>query len=148
EIDPLESEPEDGDSSDASNQTNQTKNEGFLSQPARKATAARMRAFIDAYTQTGHVGQSCEIAGIARATHYHKLETDEAYRRAFEQAQEQVGDLLEDAAVDRVLAGVRKQLFFQGEPVVLDGEYVYETIYDSHLHHVLLKRFKREAYKE
>jgi hypothetical protein len=130
------------------NPTNPTKNGEILSQPARKATAGRMRAFIDAYTQTGHVTRACETVGISRDTHYHKLGTDEAYRAAFEEAQEQVGDLLEDAVFDRALNGVRKQLFYQGEPVMLNGEYVYETVYDSHREHILLKRFKREAYKE
>jgi hypothetical protein len=148
EIDPPEPEPGDGDSPDSSNETNETKNGEILSQPARKATAAKMRAFIDAYTQTGHVGQACEIAGIGRVTHYRKLGTDEAYRAVFEKAQEQVGDLLEDAVFNRALNGVRKQLFYQGEPVMLNGEYVYETSYDSHREHILLKRFKREAYKE
>src|SRR5215471_15985313 len=129
EIDPPEPEPEDGDSRDSSNPTNPTKNKAILSQPARKATEAKMRAFIAAYTRTGHVGQACEIAGISRDTHYYKLKTDEAYCAVFEKAQEQAGDLLEDAVFDRALNGVRKQLFYQGEPVMLNGEYIYETSY-------------------
>jgi hypothetical protein len=119
-----------------------------LSALTKKSTPAKIRKFFDAYPTIGQVRKACEIAGISRETHYHKLKTDEAYRAAFEEAQEQVGDLLEDAVFDRALNGVRKQLFYQGEPVMLNGEYVYETVYDSHREHILLKRFKREAYKE
>lgn len=148
QIDPPEFVPEDNDSRGAPNPTNPTEIEEILSQPARKATAAKLRVFLDTYSRTGYVNQSCEAAGIARDTHYHKLETDPVYRRAFEKAQAQAGDMLEDLAVQRVREGIQKQLFYQGEPVMLDGEYVYETTYDSHLHHVLLKRFKANEYRE
>jgi hypothetical protein len=140
-----EPEPEDGNSP---NRTNRTENGEFLSQPARKATVAKLRRFLDAYTETGYVNQSCETAGIARTTHYHKLKTDPAYQRAFEEAQEQVGQMLEDLAVQRVRDGNRRLVLYQGEPVTVNGELLYEVEYDSHLHHILLKRFKREEYRE
>jgi hypothetical protein len=148
EIDPPEPEPGDGDSPDSSNPTNPTENRGFLSQPARKSTVAKLRRFIHAYTETGCVDQSCEVVGIARDTHYHKLKTDAAYQRAFEEAQEQVGQMLEDLAVQRVRNGNRRLVLYQGEPVTVNGELLYEVEYDTHLHHVLLKRFRRELYKE
>jgi hypothetical protein len=94
------------------------------------------------------VNQSCEAAGISRDTHYHRLKTDATYRAAFEEAQEQVGQMLEDLAVERVREGNRRMVLYQGEPVTVNGEFLYEVEYDSHMHHVLLKRFKREAYKE
>ena len=90
EIDPPEPEPENGDSPDSSNQTNQTENREITSQPVRKGTVAKLRRFIQAYTESGCVNHSCEVSGVARTTHYHKLQTDPAYQRAFEEAQEQV----------------------------------------------------------
>ncbi|HKD45164.1 MAG TPA: hypothetical protein VKD24_05860 [Candidatus Angelobacter sp.] len=128
--------------------TNDTETEGILSESARKSTAARLRAFLDAYAQTGRVKHACKIAGIAFKTHYRKLQSDPAYRTAFEQAEQQVGQILEDLAVERVREGNRRLVLYQGEPVTVNGEFLYEVEYDHHLHHVLLKRFKREAYKE
>jgi hypothetical protein len=106
------------------NDTNDTKSEEILSKPAHKTTAARMRAFLNAYARTGRVHQSCEIAHITHKTHYRKLESDPAYRQAFERAEQQVGQMLEDTAVERALDG------------------------DNHLLLALLKRFRPEAYRE
>src|SRR5262245_627677 len=108
EIDPPEPQPENGDSPDSSNRTNRTEKGKITSQPVRKGTVAKLRRFIQAYTETGCVNQSCEVSGISRTTHYYKLQTDETYQRAFEEAQEQVGQMLEDLAVERVREGNRK----------------------------------------
>jgi hypothetical protein len=115
-----EREPDD---SPQPNDTNDTKSEEILSTPAHKTTAARMRAFLDAYAKTGRVNRACEIARITRKTHYRKLE-DPIYRAAFDRAAEQVGQMLEDTAVERALDG------------------------DNHLLLALLKRFRPEAYRE
>jgi hypothetical protein len=147
EIDPPVPNTEDGDSLDSSNETNGTENE-ILSQPVRKKTAAKLRRFICAYAETGYVHQSCDLAGIGRTTHYRRLKSDAAYQRAFDEAQEQVGQMLEDLAVERVREGNRRLVLYQGEPVTVNGEFLYEVEYDTHLHHVLLKRFRRELYKE
>jgi hypothetical protein len=96
----------------------------ILSKPANKSTPSRVRAFLDAYAQTGRVNRACEIARITRKTHYRKLETDPVYRRAFEQMEQQVGQMLEDTAVERALAG------------------------DNHLLLALLKRFRADLYRE
>jgi hypothetical protein len=37
---------------------------------------------------------------------------------------------------------------YQGEPVIVDEKPVYEVTYDSHLSHVLLKRFLPAEYRE
>jgi hypothetical protein len=106
------------------NDKNDTETEEILSKPSHKITAARLRIFLDAYAQTGYVRQACEVAHIAYKTHYRKLEDDPVYRQAFERAESEVGQMLEDAAVERALDG------------------------DSHLLLALLKRFKPEAYRE
>jgi hypothetical protein len=99
-------------------------NEEILSQPANRNTAARMRIFLDAYAKTGRLLRACEAAHIAHNTHYRRLATDPVYRAAFERAESEVGQMLEDAAIERALDG------------------------DSHLLLALLKRFRPEAYRE
>jgi hypothetical protein len=106
------------------NATNATKIEEILSKPAHKTTAARLRTFLDTYAKTGRVHRSCETAHITPKTHYRRFEVDPVYRQAFEKAEQQVGQLLEDVAVERALDG------------------------DNHLLLALLKRFKSEAYRE
>jgi hypothetical protein len=112
------------DDSPQPNATNATKIEEILSKPAHKTTAARLRIFLDTYAKTGRVHRSCEIAHITPKTHYRKFEVDPVYRQAFERAEQQVGQMLEDTAVERALNG------------------------DSHLLLALLKRFRPEAYRE
>ena len=106
------------------NDTDDTETEEILSKPANKSTPARMRVFLDTYAKTGRVNRACEVAHITPRTHYRKLEDDPVYRQAFERAESEVGQMLEDAAVERALDG------------------------DSHLLLALLKRFKPEAYRE
>jgi hypothetical protein len=96
----------------------------FLSQPVNKSTPGRIRAFLEAYARTGRVNRACEAARITPRTHYRKLQSDPAYRLAFAQAEQQVGQLLEDTAVERALDG------------------------DNHLLLALLKRFRPQLYRE
>ena len=77
-----------------------SRNRRILSTPANKSTPARMRIFLEAYAKTGRVNRACEAAHITPRDALQKAESDPVYRRAFEQAAEQVGQMLEDAAVD------------------------------------------------
>lgn len=120
----------------------------ILSAPARKSTSRRVKAFLDAYAETGDVQSAAKAAGINRSMHYRRLESDPGYRAAFEGTQRQVGENIEAAAVSRVLHGVKRQLFYKGKPIRQNGRLVYETTYDSHLTHVLLKRFLPAEYRE
>ena len=60
----------------------------------------------------------------AARTHYRRLQSDPVYRQAFEEATEEVGQMLEDLAVDRAYDG------------------------DNHVLLALLKRFRPELYRE
>jgi len=100
------------------------KDEKILSTPVNRSTPARMRFFLDAYSKTGRLLQACEAAGINHNLHYRKMQSDPTYRAAFEAAQQRVGQLLEDTAMERALAG------------------------DNQLLIVLLKRFRPEQYRE
>lgn len=55
--------------------------------------------------------------------HYDWLEEDEAYRKAFEQAEPKARRALEDEAVRRAHQGVRKAVRYKGKIVGFDTEY-------------------------
>jgi hypothetical protein len=114
-------EPDDFQHSDV---TDVTKSEEILSNPTNKSTPGRVRIFLETYAKTGRVNRACAAARITSRTHYRKLESDPVYRGAFEKAERQVGQMLEDTAVERALEG------------------------DNHLLLALLKRFRPEAYRE
>jgi hypothetical protein len=80
--------------------------------------------------------------------HYHRLKNDPVYREMFEQAQDQIGQQLEDLAVERVRNGVKRQLFWRGKPMLQNGRLVYETQHDHQLHITMLKRFRPKLYRE
>lgn len=100
--------------------------------------------FLEAYAECGQVTQACAVANISRGTHYDHLKNNPAYCAAFDETEAQVGQMLEDLAVQRVREG--KLVLFQGEPVAVNGEYLRD--YDTQLHTTLLKRFKPAAYRD
>ena len=102
----------------------ETENNEIVSTRVNRKTPARLRAFVDAYGKTGRLRRSLQTAGISHNTHYRKLQSDPAYREAFERAEYRVGELLEDTALERALDG------------------------DNALLIALLKRFRPEAYRE
>jgi len=96
----------------------------ILTAPANATTNARLQVVLDTYRKTGKLLEACVHAGISHNTHYRKLETDAGYRAAFEKAEKQMVQRLEDTAYERAMAG------------------------DNTLLVVLLKRFKPEHYRE
>ncbi len=73
--------------------------------------APRQRKFLQAYEETASISQAAQVAQVHRTTHYQWLK-EEAYRRAFQEIQATVGDLLMDEAVRRALAGSDQLLQF------------------------------------
>lgn len=120
----------------------------ILSGQVRKNTSDRVRVFLNTYAETADVKAAATAAGIHRSRHYQRLQVDPVYAKAFEGMQRQVGETIEAAAVSRVLHGVKRQLFYKGKPIRQNGRLVYEVVYDSHLTHVLLKRFLPTEYRE
>jgi hypothetical protein len=84
----------------------------ILSQPANQKKQDPERRFLDTYAKTGSITGAAKAARISLAVHHEKLETDLAYRKAFEGAREQVVDLLEAEAFRRALAGSDDLLVF------------------------------------
>lgn len=70
-------------------------------------------AFIAAFAECGNITQAAKIAKIERASHYRWLE-DAEYKGAFDAAQEQAVDALEQEARRRALHGVDEPVFYKG----------------------------------
>jgi hypothetical protein len=72
----------------------------------------REQKFLETYAKTGSMTGAAKAAKISLAAHSRRLETDPAYRKAFEGAQEHVVNLLEAEAFRRALAGSDELLIF------------------------------------
>lgn len=56
--------------------------------------------FIEALQKTPNVSKACEIAGVSRAHAYTRRQSDEDFRRRWEEADELAIDKIEQAGVD------------------------------------------------
>ena len=86
-------------------------------------------AFLAALRKTGNVRRACEACEIGRRTAYTLRHDDPTFAAAWDEAQEDFSDLLEEEAVRRAM-GTKELVFHQGKPAgvwVLDGEIVTET---------------------
>jgi hypothetical protein len=117
--------------------------------PEKKSTPSRVARFLDAYAGCGSVTAAAKAAGINKALHYRRWNSDAEYRKAFEALQDRVGQEIEDVLVDRAINGTKRQLFWRGKPVkTRDGHLVYEVDYDNQLAIALAKRFRPKLYRE
>jgi len=83
--------------------TDSTKTPEVLTFPPYKDARARRKDFLEAYTKCGRVNRACEIADIARDSHYKWLANDPEYQQAFAEAQQRRADLIEDEIVRRAI---------------------------------------------
>lgn len=86
-------------------------------------------AFLAAMRKTGNVRRSCEACGTGRTAVYALRADDPTFAAAWDEAQEDFSDLLEEEAVRRAL-GTKELVIHQGKPCgvwVLDGFIVPET---------------------
>ena len=101
------------------------------------------RAFLAVYGKMGVVKRACEVAQVARSSHYEWMEKNPAYRRAFEEAQEDAADTLEAEVYRRAVKGVRKPIgWYKG----VAGGFVRE--YSDLLLMFRLKALRPEKYRE
>ncbi len=103
---------------------------------------AKARAFLAAYKISGSITEAAAKVPIDRALHYQWLKSSPKYAAAFERAQQEFGDALEAAAISRAKDGVRKIVFWQGQPCGLQHEYSDSLMIQ------LLRRFKPEKYAQ
>ncbi len=126
----------------------------------------RSQIFLACYRETGSVTRAAEAAKIHRSIHYRRLQTDAAYKAAFDEAQEVAIAVLEDEAVRRAVEGVEEPLTYKGEfsylpkvdaqgALVLDGEghpqrgkVMAIRKYSDSLLQFLLRGAKPEKYRE
>lgn len=99
--------------------------------------------FLDAYRLCGWVRKASEITKINPSRHNNWLKSDPVYKTAFEEAKKDALEVLEAAAFQRAVHGVRKPTgWYKGQP----GGFVTE--YSDYLLVVLLKAICPEKYRE
>ena len=101
----------------------------------------KQRTFICAYTRTGRIGAAAAAAKVHRKSHYLWLRESAAYRAAFEATSEIIASLIEDAAVERAVTGVKRPVLYQGKIVKVNGEPLYQIEYSDQLLITILKKF-------
>jgi hypothetical protein len=110
----------------------------------KKARAALQAAFLAAVSETGNITAAAKVAGVARASHYSWLESDDGdYVERFKAAFDEAGDRLETEARRRAMEGVEEPTgWYKGVP----GGYVQR--YSDRLLEFLLRAAKPEKYRE
>jgi hypothetical protein len=116
--------------------------------PENHNLTPKMQRFLAAYTRCARINLAAEKARIAKQSHYNWLEESEEYRQAFRRMQAMIGDLAEDACVERAIFGVERPVLYQGEHVHLNGKPLYEREYSDPLLLALLRRLKPQEYRE
>jgi hypothetical protein len=75
------------------------------------------------------------------------MRESEPYRRASQEAQEEIGSLVEDTLVTRAIFGTQELVLHQGEPVEVAGKLLYRTTFSDALLALLIRKLKPE-YKD
>jgi len=83
----------------------------------------KQRAFLAAFALCGQVVKSANLAHIDIQSHYNWLRSSPEYAKAFEEAIEKAGDMLEDVATRRAVEGVPKPVYYQGQECGIVIEY-------------------------
>lgn len=82
---------------------------------AKKNTdKVKQAAFLAAYAEVGNVTRAAELAKVPRSMHYEWMK-DPEYAEAFQAAEQQACDRLEQEARRRALEGVEEPVFHRGE---------------------------------
>lgn len=113
-----------------------------------KPLQLKKAAFLAAYRLCGNVTHAAEASEVGRDRHYAWLKSDAAYAKEAEAATAEATERLEAEARRRATQGVKKLVLYQGKPVMVDGEYLYEHQYSDVLLIFLLKGAKPEKYRE
>jgi hypothetical protein len=98
-------------------------------------------AFLEAFSLSGHVGNSALKAGIERTTVY-LWRNDEEFEVKFEAARKQAISVLEDEAHRRAYTGVDEPVFFKGQQCGVVRKYSDTLLI------VLLKANAPDKYRE
>lgn len=114
-----------------------------MAKPRRTSRTDRAReAFLATLAQSCNVSQSCRAAGIGRTLAYQWRKDDPDFAAAWDEAEEEAADRLEQEAWRRAVDGIDKPVTFQG--VITD---TYKEHSDKLLE-ILLKAHRPEKYVE
>jgi hypothetical protein len=116
---------------------------GAVTRPADGLTA-KQRSFLTAYVRCVRIGLAATAAKVNRKSHRGWMRESEAYRRAFQEAQEEIGSLVEDALVTRAVYGTKELVLHQGAPVKVNGRLLYRTAFSDSLLTLLIRKLKPE----
>ena len=117
--------------------------DGHVKEAGESDFTDAQRSFLAVYGKMGVVKRACKVAQVARSSHYEWMEKNPAYRRAFEEAQEDAADTLEAEVYRRAVKGVRKPIgWYKG----VAGGFVRE--YSDLLLMFRLKALRPEKYRE
>ena len=108
--------------------------------------AEAQRRFLACFSGCCNVLKASRAAKVARAQHYKWLAEDPTYPVRFREAMRVAVRTLEDEAVRRAHEGVKKLVTYKGKPIRVQGDYLYETEYDSQLLMFLLKAYDRDKF--
>jgi hypothetical protein len=107
---------------------------------ARKRNPKK-RAYLAAFVRTCSVTGAARAAGVDPARHYEWLRADPEYRAAYQAAQDQAAQTLEDEAIRRAYEGVER-------PVTVAGKRELVREYSDTLLIFLLKGLRPAKYRE
>lgn len=109
------------------------------------ATDTQKQAFLDEYARTGIVADACRAAGISRPTYVRWRDTDEEFRIAFLDAQEDAADAAESELRRRAIEGVvREKVIGSGE----NARFIEEVQYSDTLLLALNKALRPEKFAD
>ena len=115
--------------------------------PGQRSTAKRARktkqsAFLEAFRGTGTINGAARKTHIDHGSHYRWLQQDPEYAAAFEEANEDAADELEQEARRRALDGIDEPVYYRGERVGSIRKY------SDHLLMLLLMAKRPEQFRE
>ena len=115
---------------------------------------ARKEAFLAAYRLSGNVSGAARAADVDRTTPYRWGEEDEDFKTAWEVAEQESIDRLEEEARRRAHDGVVDYVVSQGKLVYIEDPETHEQVplvkrvYSDTLMVLLLKAHRPEKYKD
>ena len=97
-------------------------------------TERKQEEFLKAYAKSGLFRKSAKKAGVCAQTVYNAMERDTVFKEKVDAAYEDFKEDLEEVVKDRVLEGVKKDVYYKGDKI---GE---ETQFSDRLTELVLKR--------
>ncbi len=106
------------------------------------------KKFLAAFAACGSILPASRSAQIDRGSHYSWMRTDPTYPERFRQAEIEAARALEDEAVRRARAGIRRPVLHKGKQVYVPGEPLFTTEYSDSLLMFLLKANNPDKFRD